>query len=1272
MPESIPPPQSPELPNDLKGQLGVSIFEMLVGRDLGWVVRRQDLLDYGIDAHVEVMQGNSATGRLLAVQLKTGKSFFAESTQTGWVFRPSQRHVEYWLAYSLPVIVVLMDEADQKGYWEVIDTKTLKETSGGYKLVVPFGNDVSLAGEAWELLASNRMEVAVSRFEANLNHLPPACAKKLRQVSSSDEIAAAMMADVLATGRTKPELVIDSLLSDPPVWIRQCEADIWAAAAIYASEHGLRGRAAEALLLASKSNSDQEAAERQTVLAALLLLPDELSRAREILHSPFGPTVTHLVEVGRSALQNDGIIPESFTAADAMNSAHSLSDAVSQGILGDLAQRSSLSDEAVRRFEKAVELSPHASTAMESLALALADRHRTPGRKTSDLSRAIELLERALAQRRQWSGRTESVHRNLVRLLLDQGRLTDVIRLGRGHPWGEASPSEASELGVRVDVLRAAHRLGRRDIVEAVIDDVDDANVAAGLRFQFRFDTGSADPPAEQWQSILDTAVRLEDAEQAIAAILNLAGFGVDHLEMFDQDFLRRHATENLRDFAEALLVAHEDLDEALPALRRLAQVDALAAENLVVRLAQAGRSRDAATAADIAFSYIRDIELLVLKADVLAALKDFDAALSTATSALSMPDVVGHRRNRLHIIVAKCAVSVGSLELAAAHLELSLDLNMGPQTDTLWNLIQVYLAQALSDRALAIVQDHQPAIRDGVDARIWLNVMSRSPWTPAIASEAMQLTHRFASDSELSASLIGQLIQRTYSSEDDDTGDKAVDSERHVGSALMPSDFRRSVFEELDRHTAIHGSSSSIKKFTLDPEGDVLEQLKSSAGFDSAERNQAVADLELGVRNGQLPLGILSTLGGSYAVALARRAAGAYLAVDSDESLHELGVRTATAAIDAEVVIETSAVLVASLCGAFDEFRNRFSSVQLTTAAMDDIVAAAVDARGDLQRTFGFLGWDPQANQVRFREVSFLERAEAVERAEVMAKAGSSTVRIHVQDLGTLEELDDAHVHPWTTALAAAKNQGATLWSDDCALRQVARSLGIPAFGTLALMEALLHVQLEALHDSARIEAAVKGYQTRLFEMARHLVVDLPLGSEGVKKLAEIHGWEPIPSAVPLLRAAWWQHEPNSVDDYIHILQAAPEEHRSHLVEWQAMAMIGIAEANSIDPNKAALSLALLAALGFGPSPAVVEVEQGLLVAEDRAKQIGVPSPRLYLASVISDLAGRGYLGDQKNIDALTELGTENASDSAKNKTTGLNLGKHDDRQGEPDGTAQ
>lgn len=44
--------------------------------ELKWVFREQPTDDFGIDAHIEVIHQNVATGRLLALQIKGGESWF--------------------------------------------------------------------------------------------------------------------------------------------------------------------------------------------------------------------------------------------------------------------------------------------------------------------------------------------------------------------------------------------------------------------------------------------------------------------------------------------------------------------------------------------------------------------------------------------------------------------------------------------------------------------------------------------------------------------------------------------------------------------------------------------------------------------------------------------------------------------------------------------------------------------------------------------------------------------------------------------------------------------------------------------------------------------------------------------------------------------------------------------------------------------------------------------------------------------------------------------
>jgi hypothetical protein len=105
---------------------------------LGWLVREQATEDYGIDLQVEIDDGGVVEGRLLAVQVKGGESWFNKPGPGGWWYRPSVDHVRYWRNHSLPVVVVLHDPRTKVCYWQLINEKTLVETSGGgWKLLVP-------------------------------------------------------------------------------------------------------------------------------------------------------------------------------------------------------------------------------------------------------------------------------------------------------------------------------------------------------------------------------------------------------------------------------------------------------------------------------------------------------------------------------------------------------------------------------------------------------------------------------------------------------------------------------------------------------------------------------------------------------------------------------------------------------------------------------------------------------------------------------------------------------------------------------------------------------------------------------------------------------------------------------------------------------------------------------------------------------------------------------------------------------------------------------
>ncbi|MEY9859770.1 hypothetical protein ABH935_005403 [Catenulispora sp. GAS73] len=125
-------------PSAKLASLGVTRTRLAVEEELGWLFREQPTEDFGIDAHIEVVDGEIVKGKLLALQIKSGKSFFQELGQNGWWFRPDDDHVRYWTNHSLPVVLVMCHPETGQCHWQHINGSTLVETStGGWKVLVP-------------------------------------------------------------------------------------------------------------------------------------------------------------------------------------------------------------------------------------------------------------------------------------------------------------------------------------------------------------------------------------------------------------------------------------------------------------------------------------------------------------------------------------------------------------------------------------------------------------------------------------------------------------------------------------------------------------------------------------------------------------------------------------------------------------------------------------------------------------------------------------------------------------------------------------------------------------------------------------------------------------------------------------------------------------------------------------------------------------------------------------------------------------------------------
>lgn len=129
-------------------RIGVYAIAQLFTEQLGWIFREQPVNDFGIDGFVEItrissLNGFEPTGKLIAIQIKSGRSFFKEISGEQIFFRGEKKHLEYWLHHSIPVLLLLYDKESGNAYWQVISPSTIQLTAKSFKVPVPIKNKLS-------------------------------------------------------------------------------------------------------------------------------------------------------------------------------------------------------------------------------------------------------------------------------------------------------------------------------------------------------------------------------------------------------------------------------------------------------------------------------------------------------------------------------------------------------------------------------------------------------------------------------------------------------------------------------------------------------------------------------------------------------------------------------------------------------------------------------------------------------------------------------------------------------------------------------------------------------------------------------------------------------------------------------------------------------------------------------------------------------------------------------------------------------------------------
>jgi len=127
------------------GRKGVAILNSIIEVRLDWIFRiNHQENDFGIDAFIDIIsEDGQLTGKSIALQIKSGQSYFRKKTDFGWKYNGENRHLNYYLNHDIPVILLIIDVDSEKAFWALCDAQQTEKIDGGWSITIPFSNELT-------------------------------------------------------------------------------------------------------------------------------------------------------------------------------------------------------------------------------------------------------------------------------------------------------------------------------------------------------------------------------------------------------------------------------------------------------------------------------------------------------------------------------------------------------------------------------------------------------------------------------------------------------------------------------------------------------------------------------------------------------------------------------------------------------------------------------------------------------------------------------------------------------------------------------------------------------------------------------------------------------------------------------------------------------------------------------------------------------------------------------------------------------------------------
>lgn len=955
--------------------------------------------------------------------------------------------------------------------------------------------------------------------EARLAELPPQAASGIRALHLTHPSEAHTLTEELSID--DPHFAISKLLDNEPPWLANSPARIWASLGDFAWSHYLTPEADRCYARSlSRGGEDQY----RSVLARQVL-SQQRDRAGEILDEAGDIDVPLLQAVRLIAVEQNH-----RAGLDILSGLHIPSRERASSVVDSLTLISLVNigryEEAVSKAKGIIDSSPDIAVGYAGLAQAAGmagDRQRAGSSQQRDYyDIAFEAATTALKRTARWSGPEGHLRHTAARLA--------VVRLDHDAVFQLTAGTDDRELLL----FRTKSHIDRAEFTEAAeacssaVDDEFLSQLKDGLEAIERM--ASREDIAEIFHTAFDLASM--DIEQQIAIVMaGRYGGGLPDLTSYGQEspvsaamFQAMQAlTEGRHQHAAELVNPY--VNESVTAAELLARSHFLV-----------GRPEDAVDVLVEAAERFGALSLIAEAADYLWTKERFQESEDLLAKGLTIPNADADEELLLRQRHVQAALSRNDFETAILRAEQSLDAHPA-DTTTAWFLVEILGTRNRWSEAAAALRRFELEAETDEQARISILVRSRADDPSDSVRYALDMADRFPSS--LSVMTVA------YHTVALGRGDVEISD----------ADYRR-VRQLVDSFP--ERFPGQILVFDIDPEDPlaVFDLIREEVG----DLPDLPSEILSGVLRGVLPVGVLATIRSkpdAEIAALAGSAGWPIVSVNPNFAAHEQEVRDAKVHGTGKVVVDVSLAITASQIDDHPlELVSHLLIPQDTMVGID----SAFNGHGEDRDS----GWRFSASHGPLDYGVLLSEArDRLAEAEELLKRRATRVntRSHKRPpefSGGDTEHDDVDLG-WMEPIVAAAMTDAPLFSDDAGLRSIARSMGVTAFGTYAV--------IDSRYREGLISAETFEVFTDLLASSFH--VDLPFSADQVLRLA---GRNEKAALAILSRPRVWGENNRAVTRlFIDRLDwAANRGDEDSIREWSYYAALGIlrglAEPHSVE----------------------------------------------------------------------------------------------------------